>query len=210
MATGSYNPVPIALGSPTTETEEGRAFFQERVGRFGMWVFFISGGFYVMALGLGSTFDPGFNWPTTPFTGGQLLHLLGTLVVGVVSDAEVRRRVSAVTRWARTLRRGGPDAPARGRDASGPRRTGSVRAHHAGAAVVCLGDQSPVPATNRPPGRAPGGTTDPGSARPRNVDSRPGDHAIPSANVDHRRVSIFPVTAIPTTPTSVLPRCAGF
>ena len=84
MATGSYSPVPIALGSPTTETEEGRAFFQERVGRFGMWVFFISGGFYVMALGLGSTLDPGFNWPTTPFTGGQLLHLLGTLVVGGV------------------------------------------------------------------------------------------------------------------------------
>ena len=84
MATGSYSPVPIALGSPTTETEEGRAFFQERVGRFGMWVFFISGGFYVMALGLGSTLDPRFNWPTTPFTGGQLFHLLGTLVVGGV------------------------------------------------------------------------------------------------------------------------------
>ena len=120
MATGSYNPVPIALGSPTTETEEGRAFFQERVGRFGMWVFFISGGFYVMALGLGSTFDPGFNWPTTPFTGGQLLHLLGTLVVGVVSDAEVRRRVSAVTRWARTLRRGGPDPPHEAATPAGP------------------------------------------------------------------------------------------
>ena len=28
-----------------------------------------------------------------------------------LSDAEVRRRVSAVARWARTLRRGGPDPP---------------------------------------------------------------------------------------------------
>ena len=48
MASGSRPPVPIALGSGATRTEEGRAFFQSRLTLFGGWVFLVSGGFYLV------------------------------------------------------------------------------------------------------------------------------------------------------------------
>ena len=40
-------PVPIALGSAASGTEEGREFFQSRLALFGGWVCLISGSFFV-------------------------------------------------------------------------------------------------------------------------------------------------------------------
>ena len=39
MAADAISPVPVALGSATSDTEEGRAFFQERLGLYAMWIF---------------------------------------------------------------------------------------------------------------------------------------------------------------------------
>ena len=43
-------PVPIALGSAASGTEEGREFFQARLALFGQCVFLISGGFLAMSM----------------------------------------------------------------------------------------------------------------------------------------------------------------
>jgi len=76
--------VPIALGSATSGTEEGRAFQQSRLALYGGWIFVISGAFYVAFLIL------------TPFTGSPLdevepptgdprsYHLAATLVAGAL------------------------------------------------------------------------------------------------------------------------------
>ena len=48
MTTGALSSVPIALGSAATHTEEGRAFFQDRLGLYAGWVFVLALGFYVL------------------------------------------------------------------------------------------------------------------------------------------------------------------
>jgi hypothetical protein len=40
-------PVPIAMGSGDTGTEEGRAFHQSRLALFGRWICLVSGTFLV-------------------------------------------------------------------------------------------------------------------------------------------------------------------
>jgi serine/threonine-protein kinase len=74
MATSS-RPVPIVLGVGSTETEEGRAFFQDRLRLFGGWIFLISSGFYVVGMALRASYDVEFNTAT-------LFHLIGTVIAG--------------------------------------------------------------------------------------------------------------------------------
>ena len=50
MPVGSDLRVPVALGSAVTDTEEGRAFFQDRLALYAGWVFALSGGFYVLTV----------------------------------------------------------------------------------------------------------------------------------------------------------------
>ncbi len=47
---GTRGPVPIALGSAASGTEEGREFFQARLALFGGWVFLVSGSFFAVYL----------------------------------------------------------------------------------------------------------------------------------------------------------------
>jgi hypothetical protein len=86
-------PVPLALGSASSGTEEGREFLQSRLALLGKVVFLISGGF-LLADAIGS------------FVAGPLLdvgdpargyHLAGTLVAGALW-AVTRRRGRLPTR----------------------------------------------------------------------------------------------------------------
>ena len=77
VATVAHSPVPVALGSATADTEEGRAFFQERLGLYGMWVFILSGSFYI--LNLVQLTELAVLW--SPFS---LAHLGATLILGAV------------------------------------------------------------------------------------------------------------------------------
>lgn len=47
---GTRGPVPIALGSAASGTEEGRGFFQARLALFGRWVFLASSSFFAVYL----------------------------------------------------------------------------------------------------------------------------------------------------------------
>ena len=78
---GTRGPVPIALGSAASGTEEGREFFQARLALFGKFVFLISGSFFAVSLletlGIGFLLHAGEIAPT-------LYHLCGTLVAGAM------------------------------------------------------------------------------------------------------------------------------
>ena len=78
---GTRGPVPIALGSAASGTEEGREFFQARLALFGKVVFLISGSFFAVSLletlGPSSLLHAGVIAPT-------LYHLCGTLVAGAM------------------------------------------------------------------------------------------------------------------------------
>ena len=79
MSTASPR-VPIALGSATSDTEEGRSFLQSRLKLFGGWVFLISGGVFIVGMPLRVAIEP---VPfTAPFWVPSILHLLGTFVPG--------------------------------------------------------------------------------------------------------------------------------
>lgn len=64
--------VPIALGSASSGTEEGRSFLQSRLALFGRWVLLISGGFYIVgltvrpAVAIPEAVNPSF-WPPELF-----------------------------------------------------------------------------------------------------------------------------------------------
>ena len=60
MSTEALAPCPFALGSAGTDTEEGRAFFQQRLGLYAMWGFVLSGTFYVLNAVLASRMTPGY------------------------------------------------------------------------------------------------------------------------------------------------------
>ena len=77
MATTTISPVPVALGSAASDTEERRAFFQERLGLYAMWAFILSGGFYLLNTVL--TADLRVN-----LTLYSLAHLGGTMTFGAV------------------------------------------------------------------------------------------------------------------------------
>src|SRR5262245_18357610 len=74
--------VPIALGSGSERTADGRSFFQSRLKLYGGWVFVISGGFLVVGMTLRSAIETAPF--TAPFWTPSLFHLLGTLAAGSI------------------------------------------------------------------------------------------------------------------------------
>lgn len=66
--------VPVALGSAVTDTEEGRAFFQDRLGLYAGWVFVLSGGFYLLTVVMSRAL----------FTRSLTAHLGASLAMGAV------------------------------------------------------------------------------------------------------------------------------
>ncbi len=76
MATTSRPPVPIAMGTGDTGTEESRAFYQSRLALFGQWIFAVSGVFLVIFGTIRLLFFP--------FTPALLLHALATLLAGLL------------------------------------------------------------------------------------------------------------------------------
>ena len=91
---GSRGSVPIALGSATSETEEGREFFQARLALFGGWVSVISGSFLVAFVLLTLWNGPHIAIPGVPIGDPSLYHLAATLVAGALW---------AVARWSGPL-----------------------------------------------------------------------------------------------------------
>jgi serine/threonine-protein kinase len=76
---GSGLRVPIDLGSASSDSAEGRAFYQERLGIFGGWVFFLSFGFYIVNV---ATFAP--TDARMIVLPSSWLHLTASLVSGSV------------------------------------------------------------------------------------------------------------------------------
>ena len=79
MTTALVASMPAALGSATTETEEGRDFFQQRLGFFGMWLFILSSGFYLLNAALSVLMAP-----AQLLLAPSVLHLATTLLLGGV------------------------------------------------------------------------------------------------------------------------------
>ena len=79
MTTEAVSPVPVALGSAGTDTEEGRAFFQERLGLYAMWSFVLSGTFLVLNFGLALDVAPGYL-----YTASLWAHLGATATAGLL------------------------------------------------------------------------------------------------------------------------------
>ena len=84
MAPPTALPLPVAL-SASTDTEEGRAFFQDRLGLYARWVFILSGAFYVLSV----VQNPD---PRMLLSPSGLAHLGGTLAMGAVWAASRARR----------------------------------------------------------------------------------------------------------------------
>ncbi len=80
----SRGSVPIALGSATSETEEGREFFQARLALFGGWVSLTSGTFLVAYVLLTLWTGPHIEIASIPVGEPSLYHLAATLVAGVL------------------------------------------------------------------------------------------------------------------------------
>ena len=94
----SRGPVPIALGSASSGTEEGREFFQTRLALLGKFVFLISGSFFAVSMIeiLGS--DPASGGEAIRMEPPSFYHLGGTLVAGALwVVARQHRRLSART-----------------------------------------------------------------------------------------------------------------
>ena len=81
---GSRGSVPIALGSATSETEEGREFFQARLALYGGWVCVISGSFLVAFVLLTLWTGPHIANPSAPIGDPSLYHLAASLVAGAL------------------------------------------------------------------------------------------------------------------------------
>ena len=79
--------VPVSIGSGGSDTEEGRAFFQERLALFGRWVFLISGAFLVF----GSLVRGALGVPLSEST---YFHVIGTLVAASIWIAARFARLS--------------------------------------------------------------------------------------------------------------------
>ncbi len=76
--------VPIALGSVHSSTEESRAFLQQRLGLFGMWVFCLSVGSLLTGVGVTLVFDPDGYWGWGVSELPNFFRLAATLVPGGV------------------------------------------------------------------------------------------------------------------------------
>lgn len=74
MPGGSVSRIAIAPRSAVTDTEEGRAFFQDRLRLYAGWVFALSGGFYVLTAILSRAF----------VTRSLAAHLGASLTMGTV------------------------------------------------------------------------------------------------------------------------------
>jgi len=77
-------PVPIALGSAASGTEEGREFFQARLALFGGWVSLISGSFFVAYFLITLWTGQHIDVSDVPVGDPNLYHLAATLVAGVM------------------------------------------------------------------------------------------------------------------------------
>ena len=69
--------------STVTDTEEGRAFFQQRLSTFGFYLFVLAGGSWLL-LALVYWFGSDGLDEHRPFSAGGLLHLLNSLVAGAL------------------------------------------------------------------------------------------------------------------------------
>jgi serine/threonine-protein kinase len=76
--------VPIVLGSASGGTEEGREFFQNRLGLFGGWVAVIAGAFLVTYALLSNRFGEHIPIPALPIGDPNLYHLIATCVAGAL------------------------------------------------------------------------------------------------------------------------------
>ena len=80
----SRGAVPIALGSATSGTEEGREFFQSRIALYGGWMALISGAFYVVYRSIVSFLLPQIELPVLPVGDPTLYHVGATFVAGAI------------------------------------------------------------------------------------------------------------------------------
>jgi serine/threonine-protein kinase len=83
----AHPPVPIAMGSGDTRTEEGRAFYQGRVALLGKWICLVSGSFLVFFGVLRAT-------QGIPPNSGVLFHAIGTAFAGLIWAIGARARLS--------------------------------------------------------------------------------------------------------------------
>ena len=78
--------VPIVFGAASTDTEEGRIFYQDRLQLFSGCVFLISGGFYiadtVMRFIASRSIEPTHIFLGTPLIFHLIFHLAGTVIAG--------------------------------------------------------------------------------------------------------------------------------
>jgi serine/threonine-protein kinase len=86
VTTTSRPPVPIAIGSSGTGTEEGRAFHQSRLTLFGRWIFLVSGAFLFIFATIRLQFFP--------FDRALLFQTLATLLAGAIWGLGARARMS--------------------------------------------------------------------------------------------------------------------
>ena len=115
MTPATVHQVRVAL-SASTDTEEGRAFFQERLGLYAGWVFVLSGGFFLLDFlqhadlrslttssglaHLGGTLTMAAVWASTrrPALGGRALAWIdvGGLVITCAFFAIMGRAIAAM------------------------------------------------------------------------------------------------------------------
>ena len=89
----SHPPVPIAMGTGDTRTEEGRAFYQGRLALLGQWICLVSGSFLVFFGGLRTLQGVAPN-------SGMLFHAISTALAGLVWALGNRARLSmAQMQW---------------------------------------------------------------------------------------------------------------
>ena len=85
--------VAIAIPEGGSDYEGGRALLQERVALWTMWVFILSFGFYLVNLAQWVVVMPDHALDLV-LTAGTMLHLIASLMFGVVSIATRRVRLS--------------------------------------------------------------------------------------------------------------------
>jgi serine/threonine-protein kinase len=86
MAITTHPPVPIAMGTSGTGTEEGRAFHQSRLALYGRWLFLVSGAFLVFFAGVRLVI-------AMPFDAGVASHAMSTAAAGLIWLSGARGRM---------------------------------------------------------------------------------------------------------------------
>jgi serine/threonine-protein kinase len=80
--------VPVGIASGTTDSEEARAFLQQRLGLWGLWVFVLSGGFFLVNIIVwmfhGSVFPEGPGFTQMLLQPPNVLHAAATLLFGAL------------------------------------------------------------------------------------------------------------------------------